>query len=121
MQPNLNLTLFYVQNISATVELYADILNLKPIEHHPAYASFQLSSGHSIAFWHIDEVVPRVKGLSNSSELVFQLPSKQAVEDCFQQWQRKLKIIQKPLSLDFGYAFLAEDDNQIKLRVYADE
>ncbi|UYZ84208.1 hypothetical protein MTZ49_01105 [Entomomonas sp. E2T0] len=117
MQPNQ--TILYVEDINATVALYSDIFKCQPIENHPDYACFQLESGYLLAFWSIQEVQPKATGINNAHELIFQLPSHQAVDQCFKEWQSKLKIVQEPTNLCFGYAFMALDNNQNRLRVYA--
>lgn len=115
----LNQIILYVENIQQTVSLYTDLLDCSPKELHPSYASFQLESGYTLAFWDIKEVKPEATGSNRALELVFQLPTKQAVNQCFVNWQQKLTIAQKPQTLDFGYTFTALDNNNNRLRVYA--
>lgn len=113
-----NQIIYYVKDIQKTATLYSTLFDVKPIEDHPSYVCFELKTGFLIAFWKKEEVKPEVSGINVGSELLFQVDSEHAVDQYFIAWQEQLKIIQTPEKMEFGYNFVAVDEDNNRLRVY---
>ena len=97
---------------------YARLLDLQPIEASPTFALFGFASGLKLGLWSCHTVEPSATPVGGS-ELAFAVTDDATVDRLHAQWaQDGLRIIQKPLSLDFGYTFTALDPDGHRLRVY---
>lgn len=110
--------ILYVNNIQQSVELYQQLLNQKVIEQSEAFALFLLESGSRLGLWRKETVVPKAN-VAGGSELAFELPTLDAVDQCLAAWQDLgLVILQFPQTMDFGYTFTAQDPDGHRLRVF---
>jgi len=65
-------------------------------------------------------VEPATTATAGGGELAFTVKDAAAVDALYEQWGEKgLRILQKPVELDFGYTFVAMDPDGHRLRVFA--
>ena len=112
--------LLYVENVPASAAFYSSLLEHAPVENHPSFALFVLSSGFKLGLWAKQEVAPTAPAQVGGSELSFTVSDPKAVEAMHAAWAaRGLPIEQAPTQLDFGYSFVARDPDGHRLRVFA--
>jgi catechol 2,3-dioxygenase-like lactoylglutathione lyase family enzyme len=114
--------LLYVDNPALSAAFYADLLGLRPVESSPTFALFVLASGLKLGLWSRHTVEPKALASGGGSELAFSVGDRSVVNDMYADWSaRGLAIAQRPLSMDFGYTFVAVDRDGHRLRVFAPE
>lgn len=114
-----NFVIFYVDNPLRSADFYKDLLEIEPTEYYPTFSSFNLASGITLGLWskHTAEPAPSQEGCSG--ELCFSLSSSEKVDELFKKFvSLKMRIIQKPVMMDFGYTFAALDPDNHRLRVF---
>ena len=117
---NPNFFILYVDSPMASAAFYADLLARPPIESSPTFALFGLDSGVMLGLWSKHTVEPAATVGAGAVEVAFSMDSKDAVESLYRAWTtRGLAILQRPVMLDFGYAFVALDPDQHRLRVFS--
>jgi catechol 2,3-dioxygenase-like lactoylglutathione lyase family enzyme len=117
-----NFLLLYVDNPKVSGSFYADLLGLTPVETSPTFALFALPSGLMLGLWSRYTVEPAVTvaAAGGGGELAFTVKDAAAVDALYALWGEKgLRILQKPVELDFGYTFVAMDPDGHRLRVFA--
>jgi predicted lactoylglutathione lyase len=115
-----NFIILYVSNPAVSAEFYAALLERPPIEASPTFAMLALESGAMLGLWHKDRVEPTADASAGAVELAFSIDSNQKVDAIHADWQaRGLRIIQHPVTMDFGYTFVALDPDGHRLRVFA--
>ncbi|MFT3720014.1 VOC family protein [Pseudorhodoferax sp.] len=115
-------TLLYVDDPAASARFYAALLDAAPVEASPTFALFALRSGLMLGLWsrHTVEPAPPPAAGAGAAELGFRVAADADVEAAHAAWQAQgVRIVQPPVRLDFGYAFLAQDPDGHRLRVYA--
>ncbi len=118
--PDPNLTILYVDNPTASVAFYADLLGRQPIASSPNFAMFALDNGLMLGLWSRHTVTPTATAAGSSSELAFKAADAEAVRSTHANWKRRgFTIIQAPTDLDFGHTFVAVDRDGHRLRVFA--
>ena len=116
---NPDFILLYVEKVSNSVTFYKKILGADPVEASPNFAMFVLGSGLSLGLWAKHDVQPMPKAAGGGCELGITVPSKEAVDNKFKEWNDQLfPIAQKPTEMDFGYTFVALDPDGHRLRVF---
>ncbi|WP_413504157.1 VOC family protein [Serratia grimesii] len=114
-----NMTLLYVDNPEKSAVFYRRLLGLAPVELSPTFALFVLSNGFKLAMWSKHTVEPAATITGGGGEIGFMCEEPQQVDALYQQWyEQGLEIIQPPVTLDFGYSFVAIDPDGHRLRVY---
>ncbi|HCK01480.1 MAG TPA: drug:proton antiporter [Serratia grimesii] len=114
-----NMTLLYVDNPEKSAAFYRRLLGLAPVELSPTFALFVLSNGFKLAMWSKHTVEPAATVTGGGGEIGFMYEESQQVDALYQQWHEQgLEIIQPPVTLDFGYSFVAIDPDGHRLRVY---
>jgi predicted enzyme related to lactoylglutathione lyase len=117
---NPNFLLLYVDDPLASAAFYAELLGQTPLESHPTFALFALSSGVMLGLWSKHTVEPAAPAHSGGSELAFTVDDADAVRARHAAWAaRGLAIAQPPTELDFGHTFVALDPDGHRLRVFA--
>ena len=113
-------TLLYVSNVPASAAFYAELLGREPVESHPTFALFVLSSGFKLGLWSQLTVEPAASAEISGGELAFSVADAEAVRATHAAWQaRGLTTLLPPTELDFGYTFVAGDPDGHRLRVFA--
>jgi catechol 2,3-dioxygenase-like lactoylglutathione lyase family enzyme len=116
---NPNYVLLYVDNPAVSVAFYSDLLGLEPVESSPTFALFVLASGLKLGLWARHTVEPKSLASGGGSELAFGVADRSVVNDMYADWSaRGLAIAQRPVSMDFGYTFVALDRDGHRLRVF---
>lgn len=113
-----NAIVFYVDDLAVSTQFYQELFDKKPQKESPTFNSFILSNGMSLGLKTSLSVLPAVDQKNNGGELAFTVDNSQKVDDLFVQWQNKgIKILQPPITVPFGYTFLALDPDSNRLRV----
>ncbi|EJN00348.1 VOC family protein [Phyllobacterium sp. YR531] len=117
---NSSFVLFYVQDAAASLKFYSQLLDREPVENSPNFAMFAFDSGLKLAIWSRDAAKPAPVAEAGSCELLFMAENAQALDAMHDDWlHRGLRIAQEPVTLDFGYTFVALDRDGHRLRVLA--
>ncbi|WP_426509257.1 VOC family protein [Serratia proteamaculans] len=115
-----NMTLLYVDNPENSAAFYQRLLGQVPVELSPTFALFVLSNGLKLAMWSKHSVEPAATATGGGGEIGFMCELPQQVDVLYQRWSEQgLKMIQPPVTLDFGYSFVACDPDGHRLRVYS--
>ncbi|WP_454878045.1 VOC family protein [Serratia inhibens] len=115
-----NMTLLYVDSPEKSVVFYRRLLGREPVEFSPTFALFVLNNGFKLAMWSKHTVEPAATAAGGGGEIGFLCEQPQQVDVLCQHWRELgVEIIQQPVSLDFGYAFVATDPDGHRLRGYA--
>ncbi len=114
-----NLVILYVDSAPKSAEFYSGLFQRKPVEASPGFAMFALDSGIKLGLWTRATVAPAVNGTAGSSEIVFPVADRHAVDSCHSEWRgRGLPIAQAPTDMEFGRTFVALDPDGHRLRVF---
>ena len=115
-----NFIILYVEDPSRSVEFYSAILGKAPLENSPSFAMFVLDSGMKFGLWLKQDVQPEVRVSGVSGEIVFTLSDKVDVSRTYSDWKgRGLTVIQEPVTMAFGYTFVALDPDGNRLRAFS--
>lgn len=116
-----DISILYVRNVMKSIDFYELLLGCKPVEKSPTFALFVLGNGFKLGLWSCYTVEPSVNQHHQiaTGEIVLTVQSKEDVDAFYIDWCEKYKItvIQKPVALDFGYAFAVIDPDGHRLRV----
>jgi hypothetical protein len=81
---------------------------------------FLLDNGYKLGLWSKHEVEPAAIMTGGGCELGFPVSDVSEVDAIYATCQQKrVKIIQQPTQMDFGYTFVAVDPDEHRLRIYA--
>lgn len=108
----------YVEDVHTSSAFYQELLGKAPQEASPTYHSFKLSNGMSLGLKAKQMAEPPVEANAHS-ELAFTLQQNKNVDELFVLWQKKMKIAQVPITVPYGYTFVALDPDNNRLRVVA--
>ena len=123
-----NFVILYVDDPPRSADFYAHLLGRGPAELSATFAMFALESGVMFGLWSKHTAMPAVaRGAEpgGGGELAFSVDGKARVDELYALWTgrewtgRGLRIAQAPVTLDFGYTFVALDPDQHRLRVFA--
>lgn len=118
--PNPTFMILYVESPKASGTFYADLLRRHPVEASPTFVLFALESGLMLGLWSRHTAEPTATAAGGGAELAFTVATKAAVDVTYDDWgERGLRILQKPVDLDFGRTFVALDPDGHRLRVFA--
>lgn len=112
-----NLQLVYVSDIERSSNFYKMIFKSDPVFSSPRYVAFSAGSDSLFAIWtggeKPDANAPRF------SEIGIMLPSNEAVDLLFKEWQsnKDIVIAQEPYDAVFGRTFLVKDPDGHIIRV----
>jgi catechol 2,3-dioxygenase-like lactoylglutathione lyase family enzyme len=111
--------LSYVADARKSAALYSKILGLEPAAATPSYAEFALPNGGRLALRSRSGVEPRAT-LPGGTELCFAVETEATVRRTRDSWAKLgLRIIQEPVTMDFGFTFTAADPDGHRLRVFS--
>lgn len=117
-----NLTNLYVSDVARSLAFWQRVLQVEPAIQLPTFAMLITPSGNRLGLWQSSAVLPPVSQPGCQNELTLLLESRQAVDDCYQQWQSwDVAMLQPPQPSDYGYTFVASDPDGQRLRVYVFE
>ena len=112
--------LLYVESPAASATFYADLLGKPPVDSSPNFVMFVLGSSVKLGLWARHDVAPAATVGAGGGELAFTLPDAATVESTHLDLKRRgLRIVQAPVSLDFGHTFVALDPDGHRLRFFA--
>jgi len=117
--PNFSFVLLYVENPPASAGFYADLLSRPILENSPTFAMLPLTEGVMLGLWSRKTVEPATTAQAGAGEVAFTVENAAAVETTFADWKKRgLTILQQPVQMDFGTAFVATDPDGHRLRVF---
>lgn len=117
LSPRANLQLIYVSDIKRSTAFYKTIFNTEPNFSTPRYVTFPVDTRAWFALWtggtKPDLNVPRF------SEIGIMLPSNEAVDNLFSEWQKnpEIKVVREPYTEVFGRTFVVADPDGHIIRV----
>lgn len=115
---NLNLTLLYVDDTTASSAFYEGILGRPPAVAAPNFAAFALDGGVTLGLWAKHSVRPLASDAGARGELGFMVATPAEIDVLYAEWKtRGLAIEQELTTLDFGPTFVALDPDGHRLRV----
>ena len=113
-------TLLYVDSPRASAAFYAGLLGCEPVEQSPTFCLFALESGLMLGLWSRHTAEPAPCAAGGGMELGFQVEDAAAVDALYADWSaRDLRVLQKPVDLDFERTFVVLDPDCHRLRVFA--
>lgn len=116
---NPDIIIFYVEDITASVEFYGGILEREPAFCSPEFTVFMLDNGMKFGLWLKETVAPEISKIAVGSELSFPVENKVSLEDSYEMLKAKgLSIVQEVTEMSFGTTFVAVDTDGHRLRFY---
>ena len=118
-----DISILYVKNVMESSDFYESLLGCKPVEKSPTFALFVIGNNFKLGLWSCYTVEPSVNvnhpPRIATGEIVFTVQSKDDIDALYNEWciKNKVTVIQKPVTLDFGYAFAVIDPDSHRLRV----
>lgn len=116
-----DISILYVSNVMKSSDFYESLLGCKPVEKSPTFALFVLGNGFKLGLWSCYTVEPSAGQHTQiaTGEIMFTVQSKEDVDAYYIDWgeRNKVTVIQKPVVLDFGYAFAVIDPDGHRVRV----
>jgi predicted enzyme related to lactoylglutathione lyase len=111
--------LLYVADPQASAEFYTRLLDREPRDASPNFVMFELKPGLMLGLWARRDVEPAPHGQADTGELAMAVGTNEEVEALSADWNGKgAKILQEPVTMDFGRTFLAADPDGHRLRVF---
>jgi catechol 2,3-dioxygenase-like lactoylglutathione lyase family enzyme len=111
--------LVYVENVAASEAFYASILGRPAIESSATFAMLPAAPGLRLGLWRRDGVKPAPTP-PGGGEIAFPVADAGEVDAICARWRAQgVRIAQAPISMDFGYTFVALDPDGQRLRVFA--
>lgn len=112
--------LLYVADVPRSVQFYARLLALQPVEASPGFALFILPTGLKIGLWARADVLPPVTAPAGGGELCMTVGTAADVDAWVADSQAQgWPVLQSPTTLDFGYTAVVADPDGHRLRVFA--
>ena len=112
--------ILYVTDLQASCDFYSRLFDqeLRPLSDY--FATIKLSSGINFGLWKAEQAEPGLKIQGGSTEMVIPAGSAAEVDERYHAWKAMgINIQQPPVTLAFGYAFVATDPDGHRLRVLA--
>jgi predicted enzyme related to lactoylglutathione lyase len=111
--------LLYVDDPQSSAAFYARLLDRQPLDASPNFAMFELSPDLRLGLWARHDVKPAPHGANDAGELAMAVGTNEEVEAlCADQRRKGATILQEPVTMDFGWTFLAADPDGHRLRVF---
>jgi predicted lactoylglutathione lyase len=96
------------------------LFGVEPVEQSPTFALFVLPTGLKVGLWSRHTAQPPVTANAGGSELCVRHENTTDVDRIYADWtKRRLRVLQTPVQMDFGYTFVVTDPDGHRLRVYA--
>ena len=116
--PDVSFILVYVDDVAASQAFYASILGRGAIESSRPSPCSPAAPGLMLGLWKRDGVKP--PAADASGEIAFTAANDAEVDALFAEWRaRGVAIAQAPMTMEFGYTFVALDPGGRRLRVFA--
>lgn len=117
--PEPGMVILYVESAPASAAFYEALLGHPPVEASPGFAMFVLRTGARLGLWTRAGVAPAAVERAGAMELAFSVPD---VDAAHAEWvARGLRMLQAPVTMEFGRTFTALDPDGHRLRVLAAE
>ena len=113
----LNYILLAVANPAASEKFYSGLLGVKPVENSPTFVLYVLPNGIKLGLWTKDEIEPKPLPVGGV-EVTFSEADEAAVLATYADWSSKAKVLQEPVTMDFGFTFVVADPDGHRLRVF---
>jgi catechol 2,3-dioxygenase-like lactoylglutathione lyase family enzyme len=117
--PNVSFILVYVDDVARSEAFYASLLGRPAVESSPTFAMLPAAPGVMLGLWKRDGVMPPAKA-SGGGEIAFTAENNVEVDALCAAWRAKgATIALEPITMDFGYTFVALGPSGERLRVFA--
>ena len=111
--------ILYVENPSTSEAFYRDLLGRPAIESSPTFVMFAVREGLMLGLWIANGVKPAATA-PGGMEFAITVGSNRLVDEKHAELSgRGVAILQSPVTLDFGYTFVAADPDGHRIRVFA--
>jgi len=118
--PHPHFILLYVDSPRRSGAFYADLLGCAPVEQSPTFCLFVLQSGLRLGLLSRHTIEPAPGAAGGGTELGVEVADAAAVDALYADWgARDIRVLQKPVDLDFGRTFVIIDPDGHRLRVFA--
>ncbi|GLS17644.1 drug:proton antiporter [Labrys miyagiensis] len=118
--PNAHYVLLFVDSPRRSAAFYRDLLGLAPVEEQATFAMFVLESGLRLGLWSKHTAEPLPGAAPGGAELGIEVADAASVDKLYAEWSAKdVRVLQKPIDLDFGRTFVILDPDGHRLRVFA--
>lgn len=115
-----NYMLLFVDSPRRSAAFYRDLLGQQPVEEQATFAMFALETGLMLGLWGKHTAEPAPGASAGGVEIGFVVENAAAVDALYADWEKKdLRVLQKPVDLDFGRTFVVLDPDGHRLRVFA--
>ncbi|MBW5407113.1 VOC family protein [Morganella morganii] len=113
-----NSIILYVRDTEKSTCFYTKLLNAEPDEQYSEFSVFALSDNMILGLQAKSGIDPAPQPCIGGVEICMSDVSNREVDDIYRRWcEPGVKIIMKPVILDFGYTFVATDPDGHRLRV----
>ena len=120
--PPSHFVILYVDQPRASAAFYSGLLGVPVLDESDTFAMLPLREGVMLGLWSRHTVEPAAEAAGGGGELAFVLPDRDAVKGRHAEWTNKrVRILQAPTSMDFGFTFTALDRDGHRLRVFCPE
>ena len=113
--------LLMVDSPRRSAAFYRELLGLDPVEEQATFAMFALPTGLMLGLWSKHTAEPAPSAPAGGVEIGFEVADAAAVDATYTKWTatRDVRVLQKPVDLDFGRTFVVLDPDGHRLRVFA--
>ena len=111
--------ILYVENPSKSEAFYEQLLGHPAIESSPTFVMFAVRDGLMLGLW-ISSGVKPIATPAGGMEFAITVGDKDQVDERHAELSASgVSILQTPVTLDFGYTFVAVDPDGHRIRVFA--
>lgn len=116
--PHVSFLLVYVDDVVKSEAFYASLLGHPAVKSSPTFSMLPAAPGLMLGLWRRDGVRPPASA-SGGGEIAFTAQSNAEVDELCAAWRGKGAVIAlEPMTMDFGYTFVALDPDGQRLRVF---
>ncbi|WP_448950412.1 VOC family protein [Labrys neptuniae] len=113
--------LLFVDSPRRSAAFYRSLLGDQPVEEQVTFAMFALANGLMLGLWAKHTAEPAPGAPAGAAEVGFEVADAATVDAIYAQWieTTEVRVLQKPVDLDFGRTFTILDPDGHRLRVFA--
>ncbi len=113
-----DMQILYVEDIQRSTDFYARLYGKPPVEASAGFVMFVVD-GARLGLWLRPNVEPAAQLTGGGGEVCVTVSDKAEVDQLAAEWRRLgISLAQEPVTMDFGYTFVALDPDQHRVRVF---
>lgn len=113
-----DLIILAVENPQQSATFYSELLAIEPKESSEFFCLLEWSQYFRLGLWAKHRIQPEATPNIGGFEVCIPVYTNEEVDRLYEQWQTKgMNILQKPTKMDFGYTFVAESPDRLRLRI----